>query len=56
MFEEINIWDIIDGTKIEPIIVAHIRKREKNNTMAFKIIKQGVSSKLHIIMIGERNK
>ncbi len=55
MLEEKEIWDVVDGTRAEPTTTAQIRKKEKDNAVASKIIKQGVSSDLCTNIIGERN-
>ena len=55
MLEKIKVWEVIDGTRVEPITVAQTRKREKNNALTFKIIKQGINSDLYTKIIQERN-
>lgn len=55
MLEEKKVWDVIDGLWDEPTTTAQIRKKEKDNAITSKIIKQGVSADLYINIIWERN-
>ena len=55
MLEEKEFWDIVDGSHAKPTIAPQIWKKDKDNTIATKIIKQGVSTDLHINIIGEKN-
>ena len=45
----------MDGTRPEPTNVAQTRKKDKDNAIASKIIKQGVNSDLYTNIIGERD-
>lgn len=40
MLEEKEVWDVVDGARAEPTTVAQTRKKEKDNAVASKIIKQ----------------
>ena len=55
MLEEKEVWDVVDGSRAEPTTAPQIRKKDKDNAIATKIIKQGVSTDLYINIIGERN-
>lgn len=55
MLEEKEVWDVIDGSCVDPTTATQTRKKEKNNTIAFKIIKQGVNSNLYINIIKEQD-
>lgn len=55
MLEEKKVWDVVNGTRAEPTTAAQTRKKEKDNAVAFKIIKQGVNSDFYTNIIGERN-
>lgn len=44
MLEEKEVWDVINAIRPEPTTVAQMRKKQKNNAIASKIIKQGVNS------------
>lgn len=48
-------WDVIDRTRAVSIIIMQTKKREKDNTVASNIIKQGVNSNLYINIIREHN-
>lgn len=39
MLEQKKIWNVIDNLQAKSIIVTQTRKNEKDNVMAFKIIK-----------------
>lgn len=39
MFEEKEVWDIVDGSQVNPIIASQTKKKEKDNIVASKIIK-----------------
>ena len=55
ILEKKKVWDIIDATRPEPTTVTQTRKKEKNNAIASKIIKQGVNSDLYTNIIGEQD-
>lgn len=55
ILEEKEVWDVVDGSRVEPTTAPQIRKKDKDNAIATKIIKQGVSTDLYINIIGERN-
>ena len=55
MLEEKEVWDVVDGCHADPTTAAQTRKKEKDNVIASKIIKQGVNSDLYINIIGERD-
>lgn len=55
MLEEREVWDVVDGTRPEPTIAAQTKKKDKDNAIATKIIKQGVNSDLYTKIIGERD-
>lgn len=55
MLEEKEVWDVVDGTRPEPTTAAQTRKKDKDNAIASKIIKQGVNSDLYTNIIGERD-
>ena len=55
MLEENEVWNIVDGSRADPITAAQTRKKEKDNAVASKIIKQGVNSDLYINIIEARD-
>ena len=55
MLEEKEVWDVVDGTRPEPTNAAQTMKKDKDNAIASKIIKQGVNSDLYTNIIGERD-
>ena len=55
MLEEEEMWDIINEIRPEPTTAPQTRKKNKNNAITSKIIKQGVNSDLYINIIRERN-
>lgn len=55
MLKEKEVWDMVDGSYMELTTAAQTRKKERNNTVAFKIIKQRVSGNLYINIIEEKN-
>ena len=55
ILEEKKVWDVVDGSHADPTTAAQTRKKEKDNAVASKIIKQGVNSDLYINIIGERD-
>ena len=55
MLEEKEVWNVVDGLRAKPTTVVQTRKKEKDNAIASKIIKQGVSADLYINIIGEKN-
>lgn len=54
MLEEKEIWDIVDGTRPEPTTAVQTRKKDKDNTIASRIIKQK-KKKISIGIIIYRN-
>ena len=55
MLEEKEVWDVVDGTRPEPTTATQTKKKDKDNAIASKIIKQGVNSDLYTNIIGERD-
>lgn len=55
MLKEKKVWDIVDGLQIEITTVIQSKKKEKDNVIASKIIKQEVSTNFYINIIRERN-
>lgn len=55
ILEEKEVWDIVNGIRPELTTIPQIRKKDKNNTIVSKTIKQGVNSDLYTNNIGERN-
>lgn len=55
IFEEKDVWEVIDCLQDKLTTTAQTRKKEKNNIIASKIINQGVSADLYIYIIGEKN-
>ena len=55
MLEEKEVWDVVDGLQAKPSTAVQTRKKEKNNAIASKIIKQEVSADLYINIIREKN-
>ena len=55
MLEEKEVWDVINGLRTKPTTAPQIKKKDKNNVIATKIIKQGVSTDLYINIIGKKN-
>lgn len=53
MLKEKEVYDVVDNSKLEPTTAVQIRKKDKNNAIATKIIKQGVNSNLYINVIGK---
>lgn len=53
MLEEKEMWDIVNKTRLEAITIPQTMKRDKDNTIFSKIIKQGVNSDLCINIIGK---
>ena len=41
MLEEKEVWDIIDGSRAKPTTALQIRKKDKDNAIATKIISKG---------------
>lgn len=39
ILEEKEIWDIVDGSRVNPITAAQTKKKEKNNVVTSQIIK-----------------
>lgn len=50
-----EIWDVVDGFFADPTTATQTRKKEKDNAITSKIIKQRVNGDLYINIIGERN-
>ena len=55
MLEEKKVWDVVDESHVNPTTTAQTRKKEKDNAVASKIIKQGVNSDLYINIIREQD-
>ena len=55
MLEEKEVWDIVDRSRPDPTTVAQTRKRDKDNAISSKIIKQGVNSDFYTNIIEERD-
>lgn len=55
MLKEKEVWDVVNGTRLETTTAPKIRKKNKENAIASKIIKQGVSSDLYTNIIRVRN-
>lgn len=53
--EEREVWDVVNGLRPEPTTAPQTRKKEKNNAVASKMIKQGVSTDLYINTIRKKN-
>ena len=53
ILEEKEVWDVVNVTKPEATTAAQTRKKEKENAIASKIIKQGVNSDHYTNTIGE---
>lgn len=53
MLEEKEMWDVVNRIRLEATTIAQSKKRDKDNTISLKIIKQGVNSDLYINIIGE---
>ena len=39
MLEEKEVWDVVDGSRADPITASQTRRKEKDNAVASKIIK-----------------
>ncbi len=50
-----EIWDVIDSLWANPTTTAFIKKKEKDNAVAFKIIEQEVGVDLYIKIIWKKN-
>lgn len=48
-------WDIVDYTRSKAMTTMQIKKKDKNNAIATKIIKQGVNSNLYINVISKED-
>lgn len=55
IFEEKEIWNIVDNLKPKFTTARQIKKKDKNNVIAIKIIKQGVNSNLYINIIDKQD-
>ena len=55
MLKEKEVWDVVDETRPEPTTATQTKKKDKDNTIALKIIKQRVNSDLYINVIGKRD-
>lgn len=55
MLKQKKIWDIVKGSKVEFITTAQNKKKDKDNAIASKIIKQRINSNFHINIIGQLN-
>lgn len=53
MLEEKEFRDVVDRSRFESTIVAQTKKRDKDNAISSKIIKQGVNLDLYINVIRE---
>lgn len=53
MLKEKEVLDIVNKSYVYSTRVAQIRKKDKDNAVASKIIKQGVNSNLYINIIRE---
>ena len=53
MLKEKKIQDIINNLKLEPITVRQIKKKNKDNTIAIKIIKQELNFNFYINVISK---
>lgn len=52
---EKDLWDVINRLKLESTTTPQTKKKGKNNTIALKIIKQGVNFDLYTNIIREYN-
>ena len=50
-----EVWDVVDGSQTDSITTAQTRRKEKDNAVASKIIKQEFNDNLYINIIGEKN-
>ena len=55
MLEEIEVWDVVDESRADPITTAQTRRKEKDNAVASKIIEQEVNGNFYINIIREKN-
>lgn len=55
MLKKKKLWDVVNETKLESTTIAQTKKKDKNNAICSKIIKQRVNSDSYINIIGERN-
>ena len=55
ILKEKEVWDVVDGLQADPITTAQTKKKEKDNAVVSKIIKQEVNIDLYISIIEERN-
>ena len=55
MLKEKEVWDVVDGSQAKSTTAIQTKKKGKDNTIASKIIKQGVSTDLYINIIREKN-
>lgn len=54
MLKKKEIWDVFNSTKPKPITTAQIKKKEKDNAITSKIIKQEVNSNLYTNILRKR--
>lgn len=55
MLEEKEVWDVVDKKRPEPTTAPQTRKKEEDNAITSKIIKQGDNSDLYTNIIGKRD-
>ena len=53
--KEKEVWNVVDGFCADSTTAIQTKKKEKDNTVTFKIIKQGVNSDLYINIIRQRD-
>lgn len=53
IFEEKEVWYIVDNSKLELIIAGQIRRKNKDNAITTKIIKQKLNSDFYINIINK---
>ena len=55
MLDKNEVWNVVDKTRLEPTTIPQMKKKNKDNTIVSKIIKQGVDSDLYINVIEDYN-
>lgn len=55
MLKKKEIWDVINRIMLEPTTFTQIKKKNKDNTIALKIIKQKINFNLYINIVEKHN-
>lgn len=55
MLKEIEVWDVVNKTRLKSTTSTQTKKKDKDNVIASKIIKQSDNSDLYNNIIGKSN-